>query len=221
VRENVHAFESREVEADAIGQIGEGGAGERGSSLALEHCVELLAQAMQIEHVRGGVGELRLAQGIRAPVRRLLLLGDLHAQKLARQILEPVPVGVGPRDLRGDLGAIDGRRHDSERMMEHAHVEAAVVEELHDPRIGQQALEVGRASLPGADLHDIRRPVAARHLHHAEPVAADGEPQRLSIDGCRLAKRGFGGQVVSVKSDHRAARFDPVHGDATGSTTSR
>ena len=61
VRKNVHRREPGEVEAHAIGQIGEGGAGEPVAALALEHRVELLAQGVQMQHVRGGVGELRLA----------------------------------------------------------------------------------------------------------------------------------------------------------------
>ena len=67
--------------------------------------------------------------------------------------------------------------------MHHGHVETAVVEQFDDRRIGQQPLEIGSARLAGGDLHDIRRPVAARHLHDAEPIAADGEPQRLRVDG--------------------------------------
>ena len=88
-------------------------------------------------------------------------------------------------------------------MMQHAHVEAAVMEQFDDRRIGQQPLEIGSAPLAGGDLHDIRGAVAARHLHHAEPIAADGESQRLGVDGRRLAERRVGGQIVSVKPDHR------------------
>ena len=67
------------------------------------------------------------------------------------------------------------------------------MEKFDDRRIGQQPLEIGRARLARGDLHDIRRPVAARQLHDAEPVAAEGEPQGLRVDGDRLAKRRFGG----------------------------
>ena len=61
VRKNVHRLESGEVEADAIGKIGEGGARESVPALALQHGVELLAQGVQMQHVRCGIGELRLA----------------------------------------------------------------------------------------------------------------------------------------------------------------
>ena len=62
---------------------------------------------------------------------------------------------------------------------------------------------MGRARLAGGDLHDVRGAVAARNLHDAEPVAADIEPQRLGVDGRRVAKRRVGGQIVAVKPDHR------------------
>ena len=63
-----------------------------------------------MKHVGGRVGELRLGQRVGPPVGRLLLLGDLDAEQFARQVLEPVPVGVGAGELGGDLGAIDRGR---------------------------------------------------------------------------------------------------------------
>ncbi len=61
MRKNVHRLESREVEADAIRQISEGGARESVPALAFQHGVKLLAQGVQMQHVRCGIGELRLA----------------------------------------------------------------------------------------------------------------------------------------------------------------
>ena len=61
VRKDVHRLESREIEAHTVRQIGEGGAGEAAAALALQHGVELGAQGVQMQHVRGGVGELGLA----------------------------------------------------------------------------------------------------------------------------------------------------------------
>ena len=110
VGEDVHRGEAGEIEPRPLRQIGEGGARQPVAPLAREHRVELLAQRVQMQHVGGGVGELRVAERLRAPVGRLLLLGDLDAEQLARQILEAVPVGVGARQLGGDLGAIDRRR---------------------------------------------------------------------------------------------------------------
>src|ERR1700677_1270475 len=99
VRKNIHRLESRKIKADAIGEISEGGARESVPALAFQYGVKLLAQDVQMQHVRCGIGELSFAQGLGSPIGRLLLLGDLDVQQLARQVLESVPVGVGPRDF--------------------------------------------------------------------------------------------------------------------------
>ncbi len=41
-----------------------------------------------MRHVGRGIGDLRLAQRRRAPIRRLLLFGNFPAQDLAHQIFE-------------------------------------------------------------------------------------------------------------------------------------
>ena len=65
-----------------------------------------------------GAGRARPRRRIRAapalsvcrpPVARLLLLGDVDLEHLAQQVLQPVPVGVGAHQPRGDLGAVDRR----------------------------------------------------------------------------------------------------------------
>ena len=112
-------------------------------------------------------------------------------------------IGVGAGDLGGDLGAIDRRGHDAEGMMQDPHVEAAVMEELHDVRVGEQAFEIGSARLAGVDLHDVGAAVAARNLDDAEPVPPDNEPQRLRVDRRRLAKGRIGRQIVAVEANHR------------------
>src|SRR5664280_1740361 len=122
---DVHPLKASYVEPRSLRQIGEGGARQAVASLTLQHRVELLAQRMEIQHVGGGVGQLRLAQSLRAPVGRLLLLGDLDAEQLARQVLEAVTIGVGARQLGGDLGAVDGRGQRTEGVPEHRDVEPA------------------------------------------------------------------------------------------------
>ncbi len=64
-------------------------------------------QGVQVQHVGGGVLELRLRQRLGAPVRGLLLLREIDAEQFPHEILEPVPVGIGAREPRGDLGAVD------------------------------------------------------------------------------------------------------------------
>jgi hypothetical protein len=46
----------------------------------------------------------------RGPVRRLLLFRQVHAEQFAADVLQPVPVGIGARQPRGDLGAEHRRR---------------------------------------------------------------------------------------------------------------
>jgi hypothetical protein len=63
---------------------------------------------MQVEHIGGGIVLLLVGELLRRPVRALLLLRQIDAEKLGAQVLEPVAVGVGARQLGGDLGAVDG-----------------------------------------------------------------------------------------------------------------
>ena len=64
-------------------------------ALAGQHRIEAFAQSMQVQHIGGGLSELRLAQALRAPVARLLLLRQIDVEHLANQILEAVAIGVG------------------------------------------------------------------------------------------------------------------------------
>ena len=156
---------------------------------------------MQEEHVGGGIGELRLAERLRAPVRRLLLLGNLDAEQFAREILQAVPVGIGARQLGGDLGAIDRRRHHAERVAQRRHVETAEVEQLQHVRVREQILEPRRARLSGPDLHDVRAAVAAGELDDAEPIALDLEAEGFGVDRDDRAEIELGGQVALMEAD--------------------
>ncbi len=128
--------------------------------------------------------------------------------QLARQILQPMPVGVGSGELRGDLGAIDGAGHHAERVGQHPHVEPAVMKEFDDLRIGQQPLQIGGAGLAGCDLHHVGVAVAARQLHDAKPVAADLQAQRFGVDCDRLAENCVGREIAAVQADGHTFSFD-------------
>ena len=78
-----------------------------------------------MQHVACRVGDLRVGQFVGAPVGRLLLLGQIDAEQLAREILQAVLIGVGAGQPRGDLGAVDRLRHHAEGLGEHADIEAA------------------------------------------------------------------------------------------------
>src|SRR3546814_8711581 len=69
--------------------------GERGAFLAYQPLVELFLKAVQIAHIGCGIILLRIGQQRRAPVGRLLLLGDLNPKQIADEILQAVAIGVG------------------------------------------------------------------------------------------------------------------------------
>ena len=146
----------------------------------------LSLQRMQIEHVVGRVGDLRLGQRVGAPIGQLLLLGDVLAEQVLGQILQAMLVGVGATQPRGDLGAVDRLRHHAEPLVEHRDIEAREVEDLEFRGIGEQPLEVRRAADLAADLHHVGRAVAGRELHHAEPVAMRA---RVPWSRCRSRPR--------------------------------
>ena len=116
---------------------------------------------MQMEHVGGSVFELGRRKGFGRPIRALLLFGQIDAQKVARKILQAVPVGEGPRQARRDLGAIDGRRHDAKGKVQHGKIETGEVKNLDQIGIGQQAFQVPRPLLPAPDLDDMAVPSPA------------------------------------------------------------
>src|SRR3984957_5968662 len=118
---------------------------QRRTALARQHDIEAFAQAMQMKHVGGRVSQLRLAQGLRAPVAGLLLLGQIDIEQFAHQILQPVPVGVGTAKPGGDLGAVDRLRHYAESVVEGGEIETREVKDLGDSGIGQQRLQIRRS----------------------------------------------------------------------------
>ena len=130
MRENVFRAPAGEIEPGADGEERETGGGEFLAALARQHGVELLLDGMEIEHVVGSVRDLRLGQGLGAPVGELLLLGDVLAEQVLGEVLEAVLVGVGAGELGGDLGAIERLRHHAEPLGEHADVEAREVKDL-------------------------------------------------------------------------------------------
>lgn len=136
MRENVLGLPALQIEPGARRQELETGFRKLAAALARNHHVELFAQAVQMQHVGGGIGELRFAQRICAPVARLLLLLQIDIEHLAHQILQAVAVGIGARQPRGDLGAIDRLRHHAEGVIKRGKIEAREVEDLHDFGIG-------------------------------------------------------------------------------------
>ena len=65
------------------------------AALPGQHGIELFPQGMEVKHVGGGIGDLGVGELLGAPIGKLLLLGNVDAEEVADQILEPVLVGIG------------------------------------------------------------------------------------------------------------------------------
>ena len=85
---NVFRRPARDIEPDPVGKEAETGRRQGVAALAHQHRVELVPQRMQMENVAGRIGHLRIREIGSAPVGQLLLLGEIDADELARQILE-------------------------------------------------------------------------------------------------------------------------------------
>src|SRR5882757_1300125 len=201
MRENVLGLPAAEVELGPGGEKFETGFCKLSAAFAHQHGIEAFAQGVQMQYVGGGVGELRLAQALRTPVARLLLLRQIDIQHLAHQILQAVAIGVGSGKPRGDLGAVDRLRHHAEAVVERREVEARKVKYLGDRGIGQQRLQVWRVARALCDLNDIGAAVAVRHLHHAEPVAMRMQAHGLGVDRYRVGVARNIGQVAAMQAD--------------------
>src|ERR1700675_4957623 len=128
--ENVSVFIPDEIEKGPRGQKSKTSNGELLAFLADQHLVELRLERVQMENIGGGVALLLVGQSRRTPIRGLLLLRELDTQQLAAEILQPVLIGKGARQFRGDLGAIDRRRHRAQIVRQDGDVEAPEMEDL-------------------------------------------------------------------------------------------
>ena len=71
MRKNVLGFPAGKIKFRPRRQKVETGLRKLGAALARQHRIQLFAQRMQMQHIGGGIGELRLAERRRAPVARL------------------------------------------------------------------------------------------------------------------------------------------------------
>jgi hypothetical protein len=81
------------------------------------------------------------------------------------------------------------------------------MENLGDRRIGEHPLDMGGVPLAWRDLNDVRRPVATRDLHDAEPVAVWIEAERFGVDGDSVADSDEVGQITFVNTYGHATSF--------------
>ena len=200
MRENVGLAPAFQIERGAHGQEVETGLCELQASLADQHGFEARLDLVQVEHVACAVLKLRVCQRLCAPVRRLLGFGQVSASHFAGNILQAVPVGVGTREFRRDLGAPDRLAVDAEPFAHHRHVETGKVEQLQRACIGQEGLEI-RAVEIAIELDDVRLAIASRQLDHAKCVTKRIEAHGLGVDGDFGAKVEAGRQIALVKGN--------------------
>src|SRR5690242_13408143 len=122
--EDVDLGPSGEVERGTMRQEIETGLGQLDPAFAPQAFVEFFLQRMQIAHVGGRIFLLRIAELGGTPVRALLLLRQVMAEQLAYQILEAMPVGIGPDQARSGLGAIGRGCDDAEIGLDGGDIEA-------------------------------------------------------------------------------------------------
>ena len=72
---------------------------------------------------------------------------------------------------------------------------------LGDLRIAEQLFQIWRVGMACGNLHHVRRAVAVRELHHAQPVAMRIETQRLGVDRHRLGVARKIRQVAAMQAD--------------------
>src|ERR1700687_2215658 len=204
MRKNILGVPALQVELRPRRQKFETGLRQFGAALAREHGIEPFAQRMQMQHVGGRIGQLRLAQGLRAPVARLLLLRQIDIEHLANQIFQAMAVGVGAAQPRCDLGAVHRLRHHAEGVVKCGEIEPREMKNFCHLRIGQQRFQIRRVgmilSVILGDLHHVGAAVAVRQLHHAEPVAMRVQPHRLGIDRHLVGVAGEIWQIAAMQA---------------------
>ena len=183
VRKNVFFFPAREIEPCPCGQKAETLLCQPLAALPLQPSVKHVSEPVQIQNIACGILELCLAQGVSRPVRALLLLGQIHVEQFLAQVLQSVPVGIGPRQPGGDLGTIDRVGFRSEGIEQHGDVETAEMEYLGLRAVAQQLLQIGCLFLTFFDLNHVGSPVTRRQLDDTKPVPRRLQAERFGIDG--------------------------------------
>jgi hypothetical protein len=158
--------------------------------LLAELLLEPLGELDQVAHVRGGVVDLRGAEGPPRPVGPLLVLGELDLEVVLDEGAQP-DRGI-PEELRRDHRVEDVADLRASATLQHVQVVLGGVKDLANPRIREDGLERVEGRLggegQGVDQVDVR---AGAELEQAELVVVVEEAIRLRIHGeDRLASKG-------------------------------
>ena len=197
--ENVDFRPTGKVKPGTGRQEIETGLRDLGPAFAGQERIKRLFQAMQVKHIRGGIGFLRFGQIGRPPIRCLLHLGDVGIEQLLQKVFKSVAVGERADQLGGDLGAIDRGGKRAKGMIHHRDVEAAKVKQLQHRRVGQKPRQVGRGLLARRDLHQMRIAITSRELNKAKPVAMRVQAHRFAIDRDDRPKVQPVGQIILME----------------------
>jgi hypothetical protein len=136
-------------------------------ALTLQHCVKTLLQRMKMQNVARSVCFLRVRQCRGPPVRRLLLLRQINFEEFAADIFQPVPVGVGSRQPRGNFRAVDRRALDIQPITKRCDIEPGKMKQLQNLRIAEKCLQIGRITSLSRDLNQMAITITRRKLHQA------------------------------------------------------
>ena len=179
------AAQPGEVEPDPVRQEAEAGRRQlvRPSRASMRRAG---LERMQVEDVGGGIGDLRVGESWAPQSEALLLLGQVDAEQLARQVLQPVPVGIGARQPRRDLGAIDRAGMTPKRWYSTPRSKRAKWKILSDVGVGQQRSRFGALAARRRESAPRRR---CRRRARAAPRTAGRAADRAPSSRCRSRPR--------------------------------
>ena len=154
-------------------------------------------QRIEMQHVVGGVFQLRGRQRAPQPVRAGLALGQGDAEALLHQALV-AHAATDAGECGGDLGVEQRRRHDPAGALERNQVFAGAVHDLEHARIGEQwrqrGAHAGHQRVDQQDIHPSGSRVAHRQLHQRQlrPVGAFADEFGIDADaGGALSEAGL------------------------------
>ena len=102
---------------------------------------------MQIERRRTPHRKAAPRQSVSPPQSEHCCCFDNSTPSSSRtRSFKPMPVGIGPDELRGDFGAINRCRHDTKGLEQDRNIETGEMEQFGDFRVGQKPLDISPGS---------------------------------------------------------------------------
>lgn len=200
VGEDVLLGPAEPVQPGASGEEVKTGLREFGPAFTRKAAVQFLTQAVKIANIGSRVLALRFIDFRTAPVGALLLLRQRDAEQFLDEVLEPVPIGVGPRQLARDLGAVDGSRSDPKVVLDRRKIEPSKMKQLEPGRISKDRRQIGRnVSRARVEANQMLVTASIAYLHQAKAVARGHESHSLGVDGYRAFSDKTEGNIFFVE----------------------